>query len=83
MTRDKHIGENSHLEEEHKEGWDRKVGEAGKAQLRKLRDGNTRPPDLPLEKPVYRSEATVRTGHGTTDLYQFGKGVPQGCILSP
>ena len=53
MTRDKHIGENSHLEEEHKEGWDRKVGEAGKAQLRKLRDGNTRPPDLPLEKPVY------------------------------
>ena len=45
------------------------------------RDGNTRPPDLPLEKPV--SEATVRTGHGTTDLYQIGKGVHQGCILSP
>ena len=27
-------------------------------------------------------EATVRTGHGTTDWFQFGKGVPQGCILS-
>ena len=28
-------------------------------------------------------EATVRTGHGTTDWYQIGKGVSQGCILSP
>ena len=28
-------------------------------------------------------EATVRTGHGTTDCFQFGKGVHQGCILSP
>ena len=28
-------------------------------------------------------EATVRTGHGTMDWYQFGKGVFQGCILSP
>ena len=28
-------------------------------------------------------EATVRTGHGTTDGFQIGKGVPQGCILSP
>ena len=27
-------------------------------------------------------EATVRTGHGTTDWFQIGKGVPQGCILS-
>ena len=28
-------------------------------------------------------EATVRTGHGTTDWFQIGKGVWQGCILSP
>ena len=28
-------------------------------------------------------EATVRTGHGTTDWFQTGKGVPQGCTLSP
>ena len=28
-------------------------------------------------------EATVRTGHGTTDWYQIGKGVRQGCILLP
>ena len=47
------------------------------------RDGNTRPPDLPLEKPVCRSGSKVRTGHGTTDWFQIGKGVCQGCILSP
>ena len=28
-------------------------------------------------------EATLRTGHGTTDWFQIGKGVHQGCILSP
>ena len=28
-------------------------------------------------------EATVRTGHGTKDWFQIGKGVRQGCILSP
>ena len=28
-------------------------------------------------------EAKVRTGHGTTDWFQIGKGVRQGCILSP
>ena len=42
------------------------------------RDGNTRPPDL-----YAGQEATVRTGHGTTDWFQIGKGVRQGCILSP
>ena len=46
-------------------------------------NGNTRPPDLPLEKPVCSQEATVRTGHGTTDWLQIGKGVYQNCILSP
>ena len=30
-----------------------------------------------------RQEATVRTGHGTTDWFQIGKGIHQGCILSP
>ena len=46
-------------------------------------DGNTRPPDLPLENLCAGQEATVRTGHGTTDWFQIGKGVHQGCILSP
>ena len=39
------------------------------------RDGNTRPRNLPLEESVCRS--------GTTDWFQIGKGVFQGCILSP
>ena len=43
-------------------------------------DGNTRPPDLPPEKPVFRSGLN-RTGHGTTDWFQIGKGVRHGCIL--
>ena len=47
------------------------------------RDGDTRPPYLPPEKPVCRSEETVRTGHGTTDWFKIRKGVHQGCILSP
>ena len=37
-----------------------------------------------LLKNLYAGqEATIRTGHGTTDLFQIGKGVSQGCILSP
>ena len=37
-----------------------------------------------LLKNLYAGqEATVRTGHGTTDWFQIGKGVCQGCILSP
>ena len=47
------------------------------------RDRNTRPSDLPVEKPVCSQEATVKTEHGTTDWFQIGKGVHQGCILSP
>ena len=46
------------------------------------RDGNTRPPDLPLEEPVCRSGSN-RTAHGTRDWFQIGKRVCQGCIFSP
>ena len=45
-------------------------------------DGNTRPPDL-LKNLYAGQEAPVRTRHGTTDWFQIGKGVRQGCILSP
>ena len=45
------------------------------------RDGNNRPPDL---RNLYAGqEAADRPGHGTTDWFQIGKGVHQGCILSP
>ena len=36
-----------------------------------------------LRNPYASQEATVRTTHGTTDWFQIGKGVHQGCILSP
>ena len=36
-----------------------------------------------LRNPYAGQEATVRTRHGTTDWIQIGKGVRQGCILSP
>ena len=36
-----------------------------------------------LRKPYADQEATVRTGHGTTDWFQIGKGIHNGCILSP
>ena len=37
-----------------------------------------------LQRNLYAGqEATVRTGHGTTDWFQIRKGVSQGCILSP
>ena len=44
------------------------------------RDGNTRPPAC-LLRNMYAGQ--VRTGHGTTDWFQIGKGVYQDCILSP
>ena len=48
------------------------------------RDGNTRPSQTYLLRNLYAGqEATVRTGHGTTDWFQIGKGVCQGCMLSP
>ena len=46
------------------------------------RDWNTRPPYLPLEKPNAGQEATVRTGHGTTDWLLIRKGVRPGCIIT-
>ena len=46
------------------------------------RDGNTRPPYHLLRKLYAGQEATVRTGHGTTNWLKIGKGVQQGCTLS-
>ena len=37
----------------------------------------------PLRNLYAGQKAIVRTGHGTTDWFQIGKGVRQGCILSP
>ena len=36
-----------------------------------------------LRNQYVGQEATIRKGHGTTDWFQIGKGVCQGCILSP
>ena len=47
------------------------------------RNGNARPPDCLLRNLYAGQEATVRTGHGTTDWFQIGKGVRQVYILSP
>ena len=48
-----------------------------------LRNGHTRSPYLPHEKPVYAGqEATVKIKHGTTNWFKIGKGVSQGCLLS-
>ena len=39
---------------------------------------------MQVKKNLYAGQkATVRTGHGTTDWFQIGKGIFQGCILSP
>ena len=38
---------------------------------------------MPFHTVHAGQEATVRTGHGTTDWFQIGKRVRQGCILSP
>ena len=40
-------------------------------------------PDHLLRNLYAGQEATVRTGHGTTDLFQIGKGVCHCCVLSP
>ena len=46
------------------------------------RDGNSRHVTCLLRNLYAGQEATVRTGHGTTDCFQIAKGVCQGCILS-
>ena len=49
-----------------------------------LQDHHIRPPYLPSVIPVCRSRSNIRTlGHGTMDWLQIGKGVHQGCKLSP
>ena len=47
------------------------------------RDGHTSHLTCRLRNLYADQEAAVRTGHGTTDWFQIGKGVRQGCILSP
>ena len=47
------------------------------------RDGNTRPPYLPLRNLYACQEATVRTWHGIMNRFKTGKGLRQDCILSP
>ena len=47
------------------------------------RDGIPDHPTCLLRNLYACQEATVRTGHGTTDWFQIGKGVRQDCILSP
>ena len=47
------------------------------------RDGNTRAPYCLLRNLYAGQEATVRTRHGRTDWFKTGKGICQGCILSP
>ena len=47
------------------------------------RDGHTDHLTCLLRNQYAGQEAAVRTGHGTTDWFQIGKGAHQGCILSP
>jgi len=47
------------------------------------RDWNSRPPTCLLRNLYASQEATARTRHGTTDWFEIGKEVGQGCILSP
>ena len=57
----------------------------GKAKLWKIVKEMLMPDHLTclLRNLSAGQEATVRTGYGTTDWFQIGKGVSQGCILSP
>ena len=61
------------------------MGEISRLNIAIERDGNSRLPDhlTCLLRNLYAGqEATVRTGHETTNWLQIGKGICQGCILS-
>jgi len=59
------------------------AGDKVQSLVRELGFHNPRP-QLKRSLNLYAGqEATVTTGHGTTDWFQIGKGVRQGCILSP
>jgi len=47
-----------------------------------LRDGNNRTPYLPPDKSVCRSRSSSGTQNGTTNWFQIGKGIRQGCIFN-
>ena len=70
------------VESSKKQQFQKNIYLCGSQQWKTSRDGNTRPPDLPPEKSICRLRSN-RTGHGTTDWFQIGKGVRQDCILSP
>ena len=61
--------------------------ESGKKEIQQKKSSSgpqdNRPPDLPPEKSDAGQVATVRTGHGTTNWFKIGKGMHQGCIVSP
>ena len=59
--------------------------ESGEHDINKIstKDHNNHPVTCLLRNLYAGQEATFRTGHGTTDWLQIGKGVRQGCILSP
>ena len=62
------------------------MGEISRLNIAIERDGNNRLPDhltCLLRNLYVGQEATVRTGHETTNWLQIGKGICQGCILSP
>ena len=59
-----------------------KEGEALYSQQKQVKTSKNKSQVSLLRNLYAGQEATVRTGHGTTDWFQIGKGVCQGCILS-
>ena len=60
-----------------------KEGEALYSQQKQVKTSKNKSQVSLLRNLYAGQEAIVRTGHGTTDWFQIGKGVRQGCILSP